>query len=425
FRGGITISGANERGNNFTLDGISNTTHNVFTYVYKPSIDEIQEMKVQPNAYDAESGRGEGGQVTVTTKSGTNAFHATLFEFVRNQMFDARNFFDNQGGPKPGFKRNQFGGNIGGPIFKNKTFFFINTEILRLVQSETRAATVPTDLMRNGNFSELLPTTVIRDPLTGNPFPGNIIPANRFHPAGVKMMSLYPTGVIAGTVARNYTHSTPSPDNSSQTTIRLDHTFSSKDSAFVRYSRYFDRFIDAYNQQSGISNLPGFARDDTQRNHAATLSEVHVFGPTLINTFKAGFSRLLQDRRTQDLGDYVKYLGIPGPIVAPGAGITGVPDIRPTGVEPIGNPSNLPQGRSDLHYQYVDTLSITHGKHSMKVGADILRAQIFRRSWGNDRGTYRFDGRYSGFGPADMLLGLPNQTSRALGDSHSYLFETE
>src|SRR5215467_4225372 len=133
FRGGITISGANERGNNFTLDGISNTTHNVFTYVYKPSIDEIQEMKVQPNAYDAESGRGEGGQVTVTTKSGTNAFHATLFEFVRNQMFDARNFFDNQGGPKPGFKRNQFGGNVGGPIFKNKTFFFVNTEILRLV----------------------------------------------------------------------------------------------------------------------------------------------------------------------------------------------------------------------------------------------------------------------------------------------------
>ncbi len=424
FRGGITIGGANERGNNFTLDGISNTTHNVFTYVYKPSIDEVQEFKVQPNSYDAESGRGEGGQVTVTTKSGTNQYHATLFEFIRNDKLDARNFFDNQGGPKPPFKRNQFGGNIGGPILKDKTFFFVNSEGLRLRQSETRAATVPTDLMRVGNFSELLPATQIRDPLNGQPFAGNIIPVDRLHSIGLKMMSLYPKAVIPGGFARDYVHSTPSPDDSSQTTIRLDHTFSSKDSGFARYSRYFDRFIDAYNQQSGISNLPGYARDDTQHNHAATLSYVHVFGPTLINNFKAGFSRLLQDRRTQDLTDYVKFLGIPGPIVAD-SGITGVPDIRPTGVEPIGNPSNLPQGRSDLHYQYVDTLSWTKGKHSMKFGADILRAQIFRRSWGNDRGTYRFDGRYSGFGVADMLLGLPNQATRALGDSHSYLLETE
>ena len=424
FRGGITIGGANERGNNFTLDGISNTTHNVFTYVYKPSIDEVQEFKVQPNSYDAESGRGEGGQVTVTTKSGSNQFHATLFEFMRNDKLDARNFFDNQGGPKPPFKRNQFGGNVGGPIVKDKTFFFINYEGLRLRQSETRAATVPTDLMRIGDFSEIASTTIIRDPLTGQAFPGNIIPQNRLDPIGLKIMALYPKAKIPGTFARNFVNSTPSPDDSSQTTIRLDHTFSAKDSGFARYSRYFDRFIDAYNQQSGISNLPGFARDDTQHNHAATLSYVHVFGPTLINTFKAGFSRLLQDRRTQDLGDYVKYLGIPGPVIAD-SGITGVPDIRPTGVEPLGNPSNLPQGRSDLHYQYVDTLSWNKGKHSMKFGADILRAQIFRRSWGNDRGTYRFDGRYSGFGVADMLLGLPNQATRALGDSHSYLLETE
>ncbi|MBI4474529.1 MAG: carboxypeptidase regulatory-like domain-containing protein, partial [Acidobacteria bacterium] len=345
FRGGITIGGANERGNNFTLDGISNTTHNVFTYVYKPSVDEIQEFKVQPNAYDAEAGRGEGGQVTVTTKSGSNAFHGTLFEFIRNDKLDARNFFEVRKSP---FKRNQFGGNLGGPIRKDKTFFFINYEGLRLRQSETRTATVPTEAMRRGDFSAV--SGGIRDPLTGQPFPGNVIPANRLHPIGVRMLNFYPQPNSTGT--RNFVSSPGSPDDSNQFTARIDHSFSPNDSAFARYSRYNDHFIDAFNQQSGFSNLPGFARDDTQHNHAATLSYTHLFGPNLLTTAKAGFSRLLQDRRTQDLTNYVPILGIPGLYVID-PGITGIPDIRPTGVEPIGNPSNLPQGRSDLHYQYV------------------------------------------------------------------------
>lgn len=419
FRGGITIGGANERGNNFTLDGISNTTHNVFTYVYKPSVDEIAEFKVQPNAYDAEAGRGEGGQVTVTTKSGSNRFHGTVFEFIRNDRLDARNFFDAQ---KPPFKRNQFGANLGGPIRKDKTFFFVNYEGLRLRQTDTRTATVATDAMRNGDFSAV--PNGVRDPLTGTNFPGNIIPQNRMHPTGVKMMSLFPRANQAGGGTRNFLSSPGSPDDGSQYTARLDHTFSTKDSAFARYSRYNDHVVDAFNQQSGFSNLPGFARDDTQHNHAATLSYTHVFGPTLINTAKAGFSRLLQDRRVQDPRDYVSFLGVPN-LVIRDPSITGIPDIRPTGVEPIGNPSNLPQGRSDLHYQYIDTMNWTKGSHSMKFGVDYARMQIFRRNWGDDRGNYRFDGRYSGNGTADMLLGLPSSAGRALGDSHAYLLERQ
>jgi hypothetical protein len=421
FRGGITIGGANERGNNFTLDGISNTTHNVFTYVYKPSVDEIQEFKVQPNAYDAEAGRGEGGQITVTTKSGSNAFHGTLFEFIRDDTMDARNFFDVQKAP---FRRNQFGGNLGGPIEKNKTFFFFNYEGLRLRQTDTRTATVPTDAMRNGDFSAV--AGGVRDPLTGTNFPNNVIPADRISPIGRKMLEFWPAPnrPTQPNDPRNYVASPISPDDSNQITARVDRTLSTKDNIFVRYSIYKDHFLDAYNQQSGISNLPGYARDDFQKNQAATISYTRVFSPNLLTTGKAGLSRLLQDRRTQDKTNYVPILGIPGLYIAD-EGITGVPDIRANGIERVGNPSNLPQGRSDMHYQYVNTTNWTKGDHSMKFGMDYARMQIFRRSWGNDRGVYNFDGRYSGQGVGDLLLGFPASSGRALGDSHAYLLERQ
>ena len=421
FRGGITIGGANERGNNFTLDGISNTTHNVFTYVYKPSVDEIQEFKVQPNAYDAEAGRGEGGQVTVTTKSGSNSFHGTVFEFLRNDKLDARNYFEAEKKP---FKRNQFGANIGGPIQHDKMFFFFNYEGLRLRQSETRLATVPTDAMRRGDFSAF--AAGVRDPLTGLNFPGNIIPANRINPIGVKMLNFWPNPnrVPGANSASNFIGSPGSPDDSNQVTFRVDRTLTSKDTMFARYSLYLDHTVDAYNAQSGISNLPGYARDDTQRNHAATLSFTHVFTSSLLTTAKAGFSRLLQDRKTQDRTNYAPILGIPG-IVISDAGITGVPDIRANGIERIGQPTNLPQARSDLHYQYISTTNWTKGNHSLKFGGDYARMQIFRESWGMDRGVYNFDGRYSGQGVGDLLLGLPATAGRALGDTHAYLMERQ
>jgi hypothetical protein len=417
FRGGISIAGTNERGNNFTLDGTTNTTYNVFTYVYKPSVDEIQEFKVQPSAYDAEAGRGEGGQVTVTTKSGTNDFHGGFFEFLRNDAMDARNFFDVQ---KPPYKRNQFGGNFGGPIRKDKTFFFYNLEELKLRQHPTRTATVPTLAMRNGDFSGL-PT--INDPLTGQPFFGNAIPGNRLHPAGVRMMSLFPQPNLPGSV-RNFVASPNSPDNSTQMSLRIDHTFSAKDTVFARYSRYWDLFLDAYNQQSGFSNLPGFGRVDLQHNHQTMLNWTHVFSPTLLNTFKAGFSRLRQNRTPQDPENYVSFLGIPGPVVRDPS-ISGVPAIRPNGIEPIGNPSNLPQARVDQGYQFIDTLSWNKGSHGMKFGVDIGRMQIFRDNFGDDRGTYTFAGQYSGSGVADMLLGLPSQVGRAIGDSHNWWFQSQ
>lgn len=428
YRGGMTIAGQQERANNFSYDGTNITSPNVFTYTYKLSVDEIQEFKVLPNSYDAQSGRGQGGMIVVTSKSGSNEFHLGLFEFIRNDVFDARNFFNVVGTPKPPIRRNQFGGNLGGPIARDKSFFFYNFEGLYRRDSETRVATVPSLEMRRGDFSAL--STPIRDPLTGQPFAGNIIPPQRIHPFGATMMSWYPSPMISGATTRNLVSAPKGTDQSTQNTLRLDHTFSPKDNVFARYSRYFDRFVDPFNQYTGFSNI-AFPRLDIQHNHAATLSYTHVFSPTVLNTAKAGFSRLRQERTPlPDVTDFKliqPLLPIPGikvPEIIPP--ITGIPAIRPNGVEPIGYAGNQPDGRSDLDYQYTDTLSWVKGNHSMKFGFDYERAQIFRHNYGSAvRGDYRFDGRYTGNGVADMLLGLPSSALRGFGGQQHYWFQNQ
>lgn len=428
YRGGMTIAGQQERANNFSYDGTNITSPNVFTYSYKLSVDEIQEFKVLPNSYDAQSGRGQGGMIVVTSKSGTNEFHGGLFEFIRNDVFDARNFFNAEGTPKPPIRRNQFGGNLGGPIARNKTFFFYNFEGLIRHDSDTRVATVPSIEMRRGDFSGL--PSPIRDPQTGQPFPGNIIPAQRIHPFGATMMSWYPLPMTAGATNRNLISAPKGSDDSTQNTLRLDHTLSAKDNVFARYSRYFDTLVDPFNQYTGFSNI-AFPRLDIQHNHAATLSYTHVFSPTLLNTAKAGFSRLRQERTpmpdVQDFKLIQPRLPIPGikvPDINPP--IAGIPAIRPTTVDPIGYSGNQPDGRSDLDYQYTDTLSWNKGSHSVKFGIDYARAQIFRHNYGPAvRGDYRFDGRYSGNAVADMLLGLPSSALRGFGGQQHYWFQNQ
>src|SRR5262249_45400748 len=150
----FNVAGNSEIANNFTLDGTDNNDESRNGPTHRPSIDAIREFRVMTGTYNAEYGRNSGGQVIVTTKSGTNQFHGTLYEFHRNSVFDANNFFSPA---KPAFRRNQFGGTVGGPVRKDKTFFFAGYEGLRLGQQVSRLTTVPTEKMKNGDFSELLP----------------------------------------------------------------------------------------------------------------------------------------------------------------------------------------------------------------------------------------------------------------------------
>ena len=183
----FSANGQRPRDNNYMLDGVDNNETWLQTVVIFPSVDALDEFKLQTSTYSAEFGRSLGGVVNLQIKSGSNAFHGSAFEFHRNDAFDANNFFNNRAGrPKPDFQQNQFGGTIGGPIVRDRTFFFADYQGLRINAGQTFLSTVPSMRMRNGDFSEI--NRVIYDPLTQQPFPGNVIPRNRFDPASAQVM---------------------------------------------------------------------------------------------------------------------------------------------------------------------------------------------------------------------------------------------
>src|SRR5438874_573179 len=199
----FSANGQRTRDNNFMLDGVDNNETWLQTVVIFPSVDALDEFKLQTSTYSAEFGRSLGGVVNLQIKSGTNAFHGSAFEFHRDDAFDANNFFNNRAGrPKPDFKQNQFGGTLGGPVFKQKTFFFGSYQGHRESQGQTFLSTVPSLAMRRGDFSEL--TRVIFDPASGQPFPGNVIPENRIDGVAQNILSqLYPEPNTAGSRQAN------------------------------------------------------------------------------------------------------------------------------------------------------------------------------------------------------------------------------
>src|SRR2546422_3170907 len=193
FRGGFNVAGNSEIANQYILDGIDNNDETTNQPLHRPILDAVREFKVLTGTYSAEYGRQAGGQVIVTTQSGTNAFHGSVWEFHRNSALDARNFFAPQ---KPSFRRNQFGGVLGGPIKKDQTFFFVGYEGQRRGQQEAGLATVPSVAFRNGDFSSV--STPVQDPmnggsfLNGGSFPGNRIPPERRRKQGAGLLALYP-----------------------------------------------------------------------------------------------------------------------------------------------------------------------------------------------------------------------------------------
>jgi len=233
FRGGINVAGTRSEMTGFTLDGVDIVENLVKALSFKPSVDTIEEFRVDTSTYSAEYGRTAGGQVRATTKSGTNELHGTLFEFVRNSAFDAKNFFDSPAAPIPGFRRNNFGGTAGGPIVKNRTFIFGAYESLISRQGQTRTATVPTTAQLSGNFAG---SKTIIDPLTGAAFPGNSIPSSLISPVSAKIIQQYPAPNSPGSALRNYVSSPTDVRNIHQFTTRVDHRLSSKNSLFGRYS---------------------------------------------------------------------------------------------------------------------------------------------------------------------------------------------
>lgn len=427
--GSVSINGFREQQNQFILDGVDNTDLSINQYAVSPSIDSIQEFKVQSGTYSAAFGGRGGAQINVITKSGTNAFHGSAFEFIRNDALDARNFFDLR---KAEFKRNQYGGSIGGPISKDHTFFFFSYEGTNERKGTSRTGSVPTALEKSGDFSASGIT--IFDPATTDAsgrrqaFPGNRIPADRISPIGRAIAALYPNPNLPGTT-RNLVSAPIRRRDVHQFTVRADHKLSTSDDLSVRYSIDDDARYDTFEPFTRRTNVPGFGTDTLNRGQLASASWIRIMSPRALNEFRAGFNRFRNGIFSENQhANFVERLGIrpfaPIPQIS-----WGYPAFTITGFENLGEAGNQPQNRRNNTYQLNDTFSYTLGEHSFKAGFTMSRFQANTLFDSNTRGSFTFDRVYTasaatnptgGSALADLLLGLPFRSSVSVGEPLRY-----
>jgi hypothetical protein len=433
--GSFAVNGTRGLLNNFILDGIDNNSNDNGGNVLKTNVDAIEEFKVQTSNYSAEFGRSGGAVINATIKSGTNGFHGALFEFFRNDVLDARGFFEPAGDTKAPFRQNQFGATLGGPIKRDKLFFFVDYQGTRIGSSQTDISTVPTAAELSGDFSGIYdgtPSTTIYDPNTTQivngqvvrtPFPGNIIPTDRFDPIAKNILDLYPAPNQPG-LANNYVANDPGSNNINQGDARLDYSINSRQQIFWRGSiSHTDRF-----QQpplpglaDGGNGLQGISFDATR---GFALGHTWAIRPTIVNDVRVGFSG---DHYINSIPAY--GLNYPPPsLLVPGVpndpSLNGITLFQISGgFRRVGTPGYSPTTSTSQEIQYGDTVSLVHGKHSLKLGIQFHRSAFDLLQLGSPRGRMRFTGQFTSDGQddgsgnplADALLGIPAASNISLG----------
>ena len=432
--GAFNVHGVHSLQNDFILDGIDNNTFSenvqeLSTQASRPSVDTIQEFKVITNPYSAEYGRSPGAAVVVTTKGGTNQIHGVLYEYLRNNFFDANDFFSNRSKlTKPKNNQNQFGGSVGAPIVHDRLFAFFNYEGTRISRGVSRISTVPLDNERAGDFSAAAaaangfaaPYPTIYDPTTRSPFPNNQIPSGDIDPFATKIMALFPEPNIPGKELNNFVRNALLTDDGDSYNGRVDWVPTQSDTVFVRYSySNRNRFIPGFFGGIGDGTSTSAWGRQVLKGQSAVIGWTHVFGPTLVNEFRIGFSRNYSFAAQDPFGQNQVDEFVPGVPENP-AVAGGISQITLTNLTFIGSPDFLPKRQVPQQYQWVDTLSKTYGRHSLKFGVD-LRApmrNIYQDEPGT-RGSLTFDRIFtcqrdattnqctgnSGLSYADFLLG--------------------
>ena len=398
--------------NLYLVDGVSVTDEAFNNLVLTPSVDAVQEVTINQTSYDAEFGGKSGGVINVITKSGNNRFHGSLFEFVRNDIFDGKNFFVSPSSAKPPFKQNQFGGSIGGPIQKNKTFFFADYEGVRVRQSLTEGFTVPTAAEAAGNFTGSGITVFM--PGTATMYPNDTIPTVDPVAAAVlaKVAQAIPGG-FNGSSSRVATQL--ATNNVNQYNARIDHTFSDKDSVFVRGSVFDDNAFNPFG--SGALNetlLPGFGYN--LRTHTDNLSATwtHVINTSWLNELRFGWMWVGGGQVSPNAGtDFAGLTGLQGASTNPLD--TGYPDVTITGFSTLGEATQY-VSRKDNDYELYDNVIWHHGTHTVKFGGYLFHLDFEPVNPQNARGTFGFTtapGVYTGNALGNFLLGAP--TSGTVG----------
>ena len=390
------INGSRPRTNEYIYDGISVLQPEPGQVAFYPIVDGIAEFRLNINAYSPEYGRSNGGTILVGGKSGSNDFHGTLFEFIRNEDLNARNYFAPPGA-KPEFRRNQYGLAVGGPIRKNKTFFFADWQGTRLRTGVTRLSTVPLAAQRQGVF-----TTAITDPATGQPFPNMTIPADRFDPVAVQALQRYPAPNRPGT-ANNYARTATEPDNQDQFDTRLDRYFGSRHRLFGRYSYLRDDDNPVTPLPDGSGTLAsGVIGHAIARGDGVVAEHDWSVSPLTLNQARFGFTRRDLHQTSLQNGN-ITVPGLPAnsfSAVLPIFSVTGYQQIGPT---PAAN-SNFTTSVTE----YLDTFSMVRGRHTIKLGTDVRREALDVLNPPNPTGAFAFTAAGAGNPLASLLLGQVN-----------------
>lgn len=465
---GFSAGGARSLQNNFLLDGIDNNSNltdllNETNYVIQPPVDALAEFKVQTNAYSAEFGRGNGAIINAVIKSGTNDIHGSAWGFLRNNVLDARNYFDPVGKGAPPYEQYQFGATFGGPVYipgvysgKNRTFFFVDYEGLRIHQADTQTLFLPDPAQIGGDFSALLDaTTVTGTDCSGNPtyageifdtrltqasgssptglcgvpvggytaggIPTNVIPSgsgnNKIDPLAARILALLPPANVSGNSAYNYVANPVENTHRANFDIRVDHKFSDKDNSFYRFS---------YENQPRVipSPFPGslldgggfFSGIEDNSYRSLALSESHLFRSSLVNEFRLGYNRINSHRYqlnfSTDVSGQVGFPGVPFTDINGGLPqLTFGDGSAPT----LGSPTFLPSVEVQNTYVLSDNLTWVKGRHTLKFGTEIRREEFTIFQPASPRGNEDFGTTLSdnpanpgtgGLALASFLLGL-------------------
>jgi outer membrane receptor protein involved in Fe transport len=386
------------------VDGVvMNNTRSAYVNNY-PSVDAIEEFRVQTGNFSAEYGFSAGTNINVQLKNGTNQFHGSAFEFIRNDFVDARNYFRAPPLRKNILRQNQFGATIGGPIRRNKTFFFFSYEGLRSTAETPSLAFVLTPAQRNGDFSAY--TGTLKNPYTGGTFANKQIPVNAVAQNLINTYMPLPNGSFSG--GANYSGASIGNQSNNQYIARLDHRFNDKDSLFIHY-------IYSYRGFPFTAVNPSFRFTGTYPMHNAALQYIHLFSPTLLNEARAGVNleHVKQLSVRTGTGFTIESLGINGFKVGGPNGRPlapneeGFPLLSISGYLGIGDSlaaSNLDYSRT---FMFADNLTWTKGKHTLLFGADIRKAAGNATTNNTPFGQQSFTGDMTGYAPADYMLGVP------------------
>src|SRR5262245_19544087 len=409
----FSVNGAREDANNFLLDGVYNVDPKLNTFGVRPSVEAIREFEMLTSTYDASFGRNPGAQVNVILNSGSNNFHGSAFEFHRNAALDARNFFAPASEPKPKYIRNQFGGSLGGPINRNRTFFFADYEGTRSREGITRITNVPTTLERAGNFSQSL-FGVPTNPFTGMPFDNGIIPNFFINPIGRAIAALYPLP-NRNVPFQNFVSSPTLRDDNDSFDARVDHKLNDRADLVFRYSFGNRDLFEPFTGPS-FALVPGFGDTVNRRSQNAMAALTLVITPNLVNESRVAFSRVASSVQ-QEASVLNSDVGLP--TISPRTRDLGLSFITITGFSPLGDEGNNPQNSVTNVYQFLNNSSYVHGNHLIKFGADLRFSQQNAFRDVESRGRLQFSPflTLTNNSLGDLLLGFPLLTSVAHVDN--------